>query len=102
MDFWEPISQAFGLDRTRAELKQCPHVTPLSDLLHLGKNFRTRFLKYELMFVYGGASSSISQERVCAILVLAAPLSDLSQIGKMRDAYPLVITRIENILELID
>jgi hypothetical protein len=75
---------------------------PLSDLLYLGKNFRTQFLKYELTFAYGGASSSISQERVRATLDLAAPLSDLSQIGKMRDAYPLVITRIENILELID
>jgi hypothetical protein len=90
------------LDSTLAELKQYPHVMPLIDLLHLGKSFRTRFLKYELTFVYGGASSSINQERVRAILDLAAPLSDLSQIGKMRDAYPLVITRIENILELID
>jgi hypothetical protein len=33
---------------------------------------------------------------------LAAPLTDLSQVGKMRDAYPLVLTRIENILQLID
>jgi hypothetical protein len=102
MDFWEPIYQGFGLDRTLAELKQHPHVMPLSDLLHLGQNFRTWFLKYELTFVYGGASSSISQERVRVILDLAAPLPDLSQIGKMRHAYPLVITRIENTLELID
>jgi hypothetical protein len=102
IDFWEPIYQGFGLDRTLAELRQYLHVMPLSDLLHLGKNFRTRFLKYELTFVYGRASGSISQERVRAILDLAAPLSDLSQIGKMRDAYPFVITRIENIFELID
>jgi hypothetical protein len=91
MDFWEPIYQGFGLDRILAKLKQCPHVMPVSDLLHLGKNFRTRFLKYELTFVYGGASSSINQGTVRVILDLAAPLSGLSQIGKMRDAYPLVI-----------
>jgi hypothetical protein len=74
---------------------------PFSDLLHLRKNFKTRFLKYELTFVYGGTSSSISQERVCAILDLATHPSDLSQIGKMHNAYPIVITWIENILELI-
>jgi hypothetical protein len=73
-----------------------------SDLLHLGKNFRTRFLKHELTFVYGGASSSIIQDRVRAILVLPAPLTDLSQVGKMHDACPFVLTKIENILQLID
>jgi hypothetical protein len=102
MDLWEPIYQGFGLDRTLAELKHYPHVMALSDLFPLGKNFRTRFLKYELTFVYGGAISSISQGRVRAIRDLAAPLSDLTQVGKMRDAIPLVITRIKNILELVD
>jgi hypothetical protein len=58
-------------------------------------------LKHELTFVYGGASSSINQDRVRAILDLAAPLTDLSQGGKMHDAFPLVLTRIENILQLI-
>jgi hypothetical protein len=59
-------------------------------------------LKHELRFVYGGASSSVNQNRVRAILDLAAPLTDLSQVGKMRDAYPLVLTKIENILQMID
>jgi hypothetical protein len=90
------------LNRTLEELRWYPDVMPLSDLLHLGKNFRTRFLKHELTFVYGGASSSINQDRVHAILDLAASLSDLSQVGKMCDAYPLVLTGIENILQLID
>jgi hypothetical protein len=88
MDFWEPIYQGFGLDRTLAELKQYPHVMPPRDLLHLEKSFRTQFLKYELTFVYGSASSSISQERVRAILDLAAPLSDFSQIGKSETHTP--------------
>jgi hypothetical protein len=102
MEFWEPIYQGFGLGRTLVELKQYPHVMPPSDLLNLGKTSRTRDLEYKLTFVYGSASSSISQERVCAILDLAAPLSDFSQIGKMRDACPLVITGMKNTLELID
>jgi hypothetical protein len=98
MDFWEPIYRRFGLNRTLEELRRYPDVMPLSDLLYLGKNFRTRFLKQEFTFVYGGASNSINQDRVRAILDLAAPLADLSQIGKMRDAYSLVLTRLENIL----
>jgi hypothetical protein len=102
MDFWEPIYRRFGLNRTLKELRRYPEVMPRSDLLHLGKNFRTRFFKYELTFVYGGARGSISSDRVRAILDLAAPLTDLSQVGKMRDAYPLVLTRIETILQLID
>jgi hypothetical protein len=102
VDFWEPIYRRFGLNRTLEELRRYPDVMPLSVLIHLGKNFRTRFLKHELTFVYGGASSSINQDRVRPILDLAAPLTNLSQVGKMRDAYSLVLTRIENILQLID
>jgi hypothetical protein len=102
MDFWEPIYRRFGLNRTLEELRQYPDVVPLSNWLHLGKNFRNRFLKHELTFVYGGASSSINQDRVRTILALAASLTDLSQVGKMRDAYPLVPNRIENILQPID
>jgi hypothetical protein len=59
-------------------------------------------LKHELTFVYGGASSPINQDRVRATLDLAAPLTDLSQVGRMRDPYPSVLTRMKNILQLID
>jgi hypothetical protein len=100
MDFWEPICRRFGLNRLLEELRQYPDVLPLSDLLHMGTNFRTWFLKHELTFVYSGANSSINQDRAHVILDLAAPLTDLSQIGKMRDACPGVLTRIQNILQL--
>jgi hypothetical protein len=90
------------LNHALEELTQDPDVMPLSDLVHLRKNFRTRFLKYELTVVYGDASSSINQDWVRVILNLVAPLTDLSQVGKIRDAYPLVLTRIENILQPID
>jgi hypothetical protein len=60
MDFWEPIYRRFGLNRTLEKLGRYPDAVPLSNLLHLGKNFRTRFLKHELTFVYGGAVSSIN------------------------------------------
>jgi hypothetical protein len=60
MDFSEPIYRRFGLNRMLEELRRYPDVMPLSNLLHMGKNFKTRFLKHELTFVYGGASSSIN------------------------------------------
>jgi hypothetical protein len=102
MDFWEPIFRRFGLNGRLEELRRYPDLIPLSDLLHLEKNFRTRFLKHDLTFVYGGASSSINQGNVRAIFDLVAPLTDLSDVRKTRNAYPLILTRIENILQLID
>jgi hypothetical protein len=101
MDFLGPIYRRFGLNRTLEELRRYPDVMPLSDFLNLGKSFRTRFLKHKLTFVSGSANSSINQDRIRAILDLAAPLTDLSQVGKMRDACPLVVARIENFLHLI-
>jgi hypothetical protein len=97
MEFWEPLYQQWGLERVVAEIRTYTKALPLSDLLHLGKNFRTRFLKYQLTFSDRGLTKSTDSERTRFILGLGAPLTDLSQIGKMRDAYPLVITRIEHI-----
>jgi hypothetical protein len=45
-----------------------------------------------------GWCQQLNQDRVHVILDLAAPLTDLSQVGKMRDAYPFVLTRLQNIL----
>jgi hypothetical protein len=59
-------------------------------------------LNHELTFVYRGASNSVNQDSVLAILDLAAPLTYLSQVGKMRGSYPLVLTKIENIMQMID
>jgi hypothetical protein len=88
MDFWEPIYQGFGLDRILAGLKQYPHVMPLSNLLHLGKNFRIQFLKYELTFVYGGASSSISQERSVRFSIWLFPCQIRVSSGKCETHIP--------------
>jgi hypothetical protein len=100
--FWEPIYEQWGLERVLTELTMYDAVLPLSDLLHLGKNFRTRFLKYMLTFTFGNSSRSIDPNKMRQILDLGAPLTDLTQVGKMRDAYPLVITRIAHIILLFE
>jgi hypothetical protein len=82
-------------------LEADPGDLPIRDILHLAKNFRTRFLKYSLAFANGRFKKTIDQNKVRAILHLEAPLDDLSPLGKMRDAYPLAIMRVENIVALI-
>jgi hypothetical protein len=37
---------------------------------------------------------------MCRIRDLGAPLADLRQVGKMRDAHPLVIARVEHLNKL--
>jgi hypothetical protein len=100
MEFWEAIYAQWGLERVVAELKTYDGIPPASDMLHLAKCFRTRFLKYPLTFTLGSFSESSSPSRMREILGLGAPLTDLTQVGKMRDAYPLVITRVEHINKL--
>jgi hypothetical protein len=96
LEYWDPIFRSGGLDAVLLALKLYTGTLPLSDLLHLGKNFRGRFLKYLLTFSNGKFSKSTSLTIMREILKLGAPLTDLSQVGKMRDAYPLVITRVEH------
>jgi hypothetical protein len=89
------------LDRLLTELDSYPGDLPLSDILHLAKNLRTRFLRYGLTISTGDASRTINQLTVDEILPLKAPLQDLCPVGKMRDSYPLAIMRVENLLALI-
>jgi hypothetical protein len=96
MEFWDPIFRSEGLDAVLLALKLYTGTLPLSDLLHLAKNFRGRFLKYFLTFSNGKASKSTSLKIMREILELGSPLTDLSQVGKMKDAYPLVITRVDH------
>jgi hypothetical protein len=102
MDTWVTIFGRSGLNGVIAHLKSFMSVTPLSDLLHLDKNFRTRFPKHELTFAYGRVEITISQARVREILRLEAPLTDPTQTGKMRDGYPLALMRIENVLAFVN
>jgi hypothetical protein len=101
-DFWDELYRNFGLERVLEELKAYPEEIPLGDLLHLGKNFRTRFLLFLLTFMRELQQTTIDHDKIRAILGLGAPLTDLTPLGKMRDIYPLVLTRFENIVALIE
>jgi hypothetical protein len=101
MNVWEPIYEQWGLARVLTELKGYRRILPLSDMLQLGKNLRTRFLKYLLTFSLGTFSKSFDCNKRCRLLCLGAPLTDLSLVGKMRDVCTLVITRIKHIATLI-
>jgi hypothetical protein len=104
--FWEPIFEQFGLERLLLELKTYRGPLPLSDFFHLGKNLRTRFLKYFLTFILKQGErllrKSVDPSKMRRILDLGAPLTDLTQVGKMRDVYPLVIARVEHIITLFE
>jgi hypothetical protein len=102
MGFWEPFYKEFGLERVLDELKAYPLVFPVSDLLHLAKNFRIRFLLYLLTFVFGDTSTTINHEKYLDIVGRGPAFTDMSPLGKMRDAYPLAMARLENIVALID
>jgi hypothetical protein len=102
LDFWVKAYKRFGLDSTPTDLKQDPGALPLSDILHLSKNGRVHFLTYELTFSDSHVSTSIDHVRVHEILGFGPALTDLSPIGKMRDAYPLVMMGIRNLVALID
>jgi hypothetical protein len=100
MQFWDPILRAQGLDELLLRLKSYTGNLPLGNLLHLAKNFRGRFLKYLLTFSNGRSCKSTSLKLMREILRLGAPLADLTQVGKMREAYPLVITRVDHMNKL--
>jgi hypothetical protein len=103
MAFWSiAFRTSLDLEDALAKVDAYSDPKPLSDLLHLSKNFRIRFLKYALTFDYDGILRTIDRRKVPKILGYGPPLTDLSQVGKMRDFYPLVIMRIENLVALIN
>jgi hypothetical protein len=87
-------------ERVLSELNWYTEPLPLSDMLHLGKHFINQFLKYELMFSHSSLSKSTDRSGMHKILQFGAPLTDFNPVGKMRDAYLLVISPVEQIIAL--
>jgi hypothetical protein len=102
MDFWERFCTEFGLERVLDELKACPEVFPLSELLHMVKNWRVRLLNCLVTFVFGDTSTTMDHEKILDILGRGPAFTDVPPLGKMRDAYPLAMMRLENIVALIE
>jgi hypothetical protein len=102
MRFWTKPFEKSGFESVMAEVSRYPGVLPLSDVLHLAKNFRSRLLKYELTFCWGSLTTSIHHEKLRQVLGYGPPLTDLTATGKMRDFYPLVMMRVDNVIALMD
>jgi hypothetical protein len=101
MNFWEPIYEQWGLATVLTELKGYRRILPLSDMLHLGQNLRTHFLKYLLTFSHGTFSKSSDCNKMLRLFRLGAPFTELSPVGKRPDVYPLVNTRIEHMTTML-
>jgi hypothetical protein len=89
------------LNRTLEELRWYPDVLPLSDLLHLGKLQGSVLEARAHVCLRWCQRLNQSRQGSCNSR-FGDSLTDLSQVGKMRDADPLVLTGIENNLQLIE
>jgi hypothetical protein len=101
MKFWTDVLKTCNLDQVMKRIPEYLKPLPLGDLLHLAKNFRVKFLKYLLSFTCAGSIRSINHGKVLEVLGLGPPPTDLTQVGEMRDCYPLTIMRRENIVAWI-
>jgi hypothetical protein len=100
--FWSAMEQREGI---QAALEHCAtygEPFPISDLLHLAKNWRSRLMKHRLAVVvtgsFGATFSSANVQSVIETLGPRPRLTDESQIAKMRDVYPIAIFRFEHLL----
>jgi hypothetical protein len=79
-----------------------PHVTvQISDSLHLGKNFCSGLLKYIPMGSTTNGVRPVNLSLMNAVPGMMPTLSDVSRFGKMRDIYPIMIFRMQNIVILL-
>jgi hypothetical protein len=68
----------------------------------MAKNWRVRLLQFLLTFVFDGVKTTIDHEKMLDILGRGPAFTDLTPLGKMRDAYPLAMMRLENMVALIE
>jgi hypothetical protein len=69
---------------------------PVLDLLHVAKNFRAKVIDYAICINPSVLMWTVSAPRLAEILNLGDVLTDTSQIGKMRDAYGLLLFTFHN------
>jgi hypothetical protein len=74
----------------------------LPDFLHLVKNVRTRMIKYLPVLFYQQKRIVVRVESIKPVLKVGAALDDMSSTGKMQDAYPIAIFRLEHVLTLFE
>ena len=77
---------------------------PIADPLHVFKNMRARLLNHEIAVTLKNQEEPaiINITLIKKVLNLGPVLDDVSQIGKMRDVYPLKLFTFGNLAKLID
>ena len=73
----------------------------VGDLLHLLKRARARYINHEIHVFLGDEAAKTNYQNACEILDAGPALYDKSQLGKMRDFYPIQLFTIENVLILL-
>lgn len=73
----------------------------VGDLLHLLKRARARYIDHEIHVFLGDEAAKTNYQNACEILDAGPALYDKSQLGKMRDFYPIQLFTIENVLILL-
>ena len=97
----------FTVARTKIHDALCAGaVMPISDPLHFTKNIRGRLLDHDVAVTLGSNEGgsfaySINAMQLEEILQLRDPLTDASQIGRMRDVYVTRIFTLENVEKLL-
>jgi hypothetical protein len=74
----------------------------LSDWLHLAKTVRTYLLKYCPILFYGDNLVAVRWQEMARVLDLGDVFADRTSTGKMRDAYPIALFRLEHVLTLFE
>jgi hypothetical protein len=92
-------------ERNLDELLNAMHDTqltiPICDPLHLAKNFRSRPLKYVMMMPTANSVRPVNLNLMKSVLGMTPAITDVSALGKMRNAYPLSIFCVQNITMLL-
>jgi hypothetical protein len=74
---------------------------PILDILHIAKNFRAKCLDHPICLNPTILDWQISGTGLAQVLDIGDALSDCSQIGKMRDSYPILLFTFHNAYRLI-
>ena len=96
------LSKSLNIDEILANEKRFLLKHPAAtDLLHLFKTMRVKFLLNDIDLFPGLENSTISHEELIKQLKPGMELTDLTQIGKMRDVYAINFFTFENLNRLI-
>jgi hypothetical protein len=85
------LEKGRNLNKRLNAMRDVHVAVPISDSLHLAKNFRSRLLSYGLIIPTTNSVRPVNLTLMKSVLGVTPDLTDVSRLGKMRDIYPLSI-----------